>query len=76
MVILDDVMAHLKKNAPLLKALYHATPRKHKDILAHGSPDFLQALCKEALNLLKRNIPLSLHQNPKKKNKNHQTSGR
>ena len=51
--------ARIKRNAVLLKALYHATPRKRKDIIAYGSPDFLQALCEIALNLLKGNIPLS-----------------
>lgn len=51
--------ARLKRNASLLSALYHATPKKRKDILIHGSPDFIQALCEIALNLLKGNIPLS-----------------
>lgn len=49
----------IKRNAVLLQALYHASPQKRKDILAHSSPDFLQALCEIALNLLKGNIPLS-----------------
>ena len=49
----------IKRNAVLLKALYHSTPQKRKDILAHASPDFLQALCEIAFNLLKGNIPLS-----------------
>ena len=49
----------IKRNAVLLKALYHATPQKRKDIIAHCSPDFLQALCEIALNLLKGNIPLA-----------------
>ena len=51
--------ARIKRNAPLLTALYHATPKKRKDILSHGSPDFIQTLCEIALNLLKGNIPLS-----------------
>lgn len=49
----------IKRNAVLLKALYDASPQKRKDIIAHCSPDFLQALCEIALNLLKGNIPLS-----------------
>jgi len=47
----------LKRNASLLSALYHATPKKRKDILIHSSPDFKGL--KIALNLLKGNIPLS-----------------
>ncbi len=54
--------AGLKRNAPLLRALYHATPRKRKDILTHSSLDFLQALWEVALNRLKGNIPLSPRQ--------------
>nr|DAC81315.1 TPA_asm: gasderminX [Larimichthys croaker adintovirus] len=61
--------ARIRRNAPLLKALYHATPRKRKDILAHSSPDFLQALCEIALNLLKGNIPLSSPQYKKLKSR-------
>lgn len=57
----------IKRNAVLLKALYHATPQKRKDIIAHCSPDFLQALCEIALNLLKGNIPLSTSQYKKLK---------
>ena len=57
----------IKRNAVLLKALYHATPQKRKDIIAHCSPDFLQALCEIALNLLKGNIPLSASQYKKLK---------
>ena len=52
---------HIKRNAILLQALYRASPQKCKDI-AHSSPDFLQALCEIALNLLKGNIPLSTSQ--------------
>lgn len=54
--------ARLKRNAPLLRALCHATPRKRKDILNHCSSDFLQSLCKLSLNLLKGNVPLTLAQ--------------
>lgn len=59
--------ARIKRNAPLLKALYHATPQKRKDILAHCSPDFLQALCEISLNILKGNIKLSPSQHQKLK---------
>lgn len=45
-----------------MRALYHATAQKRKDILRHCSPDFLQALSEVALNLLKGNIPLSQRQ--------------
>lgn len=51
--------ARIKRNAPLLRALYHASPLKRKDILTHSSPDFVHALCELALNLIKGNIPLS-----------------
>lgn len=54
--------ARLKRNAPLLKALYHATPQKRRDILAYCSSDFIQALCEIALNVLKGNVPLSTAQ--------------
>ncbi len=47
--------ACLKRKAPLLEFCTSHTP-KRKDILPHGSPDFLQALCEVALNLLKGNI--------------------
>jgi len=53
------MFARIKRNAPLLRALYHATPQKRKDILSHCSPDFLKALCEIALNILKGNIKLS-----------------
>lgn len=59
--------SRIKRNAPLLKALYQATPLKRKDILAHCSPDFIRALCEIALNLLKGNIPLSPSQYKKLK---------
>ena len=49
----------LKRNALLLKALYHAKPSKRKDILKHCSPDFLQALCELSLNLLKGHLKVS-----------------
>ena len=51
--------ARIRRNAPLFRALYHATPQKRKDILNHCSPDFLQALCEIALNILKGNIKLT-----------------
>lgn len=51
--------ARIKRNALLLKALYRAPPRKHRDILLHSTPDFIRALCEIALNLLKGNIPLT-----------------
>ena len=50
--------ARIKRNAHLLRALYHATPKKRKDILLHCSTDFIQALCEVALNVLKGNLPL------------------
>lgn len=43
-----------RTTSSVTRALYHATPRKRKDILTHCSTDFLQAL-----NLLKGNILLS-----------------
>lgn len=51
--------ARIKRNAPLLKALYRATPKKRRDILIHSSPDFIQTLCEISLNLLKGNVPLT-----------------
>lgn len=59
--------ARLKRNAPLLKVLAKATPKRRKDILRGCSPDLLQTLCEIALNLLKGNIPLSLQQYQKLK---------
>ena len=49
----------LKRNAPLLRALYHAKPAKRKTILKHSSADFIRSLCEISLNVLKGNIPLS-----------------
>lgn len=43
----------------MLQALYHATPKKRKDILIHSSQDFIQTLCEISLYLLKGNITLS-----------------
>lgn len=57
--------ARIKRNVPLLRALYHATPQKRKDILGHCSPDFLKTLCEIALNILKGNIKLSPSQHRK-----------
>lgn len=57
--------ARIKRNAPLFRALYHATPQKRKDILAHCSPDFLKALCEIALNILKGNVKISPSQHKK-----------
>lgn len=59
--------ARIKRNAPLIRALYYAAPKKRRDILAHGSPDFIQALCEIALNVLKGNVPLSKSQYSKLK---------
>lgn len=41
-----------KKQWPITAGT-HATPQKRKDILTHGSPDLVHALCDMALNLLK-----------------------
>lgn len=59
--------ALMKRNGPLLHALYRATPLKRRDILAHGSPDFFRALSEIALNILNGNIPLSPSQYKKLK---------
>lgn len=50
------MLPHTKRNVPLLPLLYHATPQKHKEILAYFCLDSLHALCKLPLNLLKYNI--------------------
>ena len=59
--------ARIKRNAPLLRALCNAPPRKRKDILRHSSDDFIHTLCELSLNLLKGNVPLSTCQYKKLK---------
>lgn len=57
----------MERNAPLIRALYYATPQKRREILSYASPDFVQALCEIALNVSKGNVPLSSSQYKKLK---------
>lgn len=61
----------IKRNAVLLRALFHAKPGQRKHILAQSPDSLVKALCEIALNLVKGNIPLTTCQLKKlKKQKN------
>ena len=49
----------MQRNFALLDLLHKAAPRARGVIVNNTSPDFLNALCEIALNVLRGNIPLS-----------------
>lgn len=70
------MLARIKRNAPLLQALYHATPKKRKDILIHSSPDFIQTLQDCFKSFEGGHSPISFTiQKTEKAEKNYQTAG-
>ena len=48
-----------KRNEHLLRHLYHAKPKRRKELLKHADKDLIAALCDCADNILKENIALS-----------------
>ena len=54
--------ARIRRNIPLLEKLYKARAAGRRVILNNAGPDFLNALCEIALNILKGRIPLTHRQ--------------
>lgn len=51
--------ARMRRNLLLLEALYKAPPRVRIAIVNNAGPDFINALCEIAVNVLRGNIPLT-----------------
>ena len=49
----------LRRYAPLLKVLAHATPAIRRAVLRGNDPEFMRCLCECALNVLKGTVPLT-----------------
>ena len=49
----------MRRNLALLETIYKSTPRVRKVIVSKANPDFINALCEIALNVLRGNIPLT-----------------
>lgn len=54
--------ARLRKDAPILTALFHSHPRDRKVILQHGDNRIIECLCRCCFNILKGNVPLSSYE--------------
>lgn len=51
--------ARIKRNWPLLKALFEGNARQKRAILQTASGELINTICELALNVLKGNIPLT-----------------
>lgn len=52
----------IKRNLPILKALFALKPSESRIFLCKGSNDLILALCEISLNVLKGNVPLTFDQ--------------
>lgn len=54
--------SRIHRNMGLMALLFKANPSMRKLIISKAAPDFINALCEVALNVLKGNIPLTTKQ--------------
>lgn len=54
--------SRLQRNLSLLELLHKSTPSVRRVIIGKASPDFINAICEIALNVLKGNLPLNTSQ--------------
>lgn len=54
--------SRVKRHLSLMELIYKSKPHMRRLIISKASPDFINALCELALNVLKGNVPLSSNQ--------------